>query len=70
MPASNAYGGGAGGVEITEWTVVGDMKNRVYYIKMFGNTNVQAFDLKKIDVNAKDIKYHEVDIPQTYIQIN
>ncbi|MDH6249748.1 choloylglycine hydrolase [Polynucleobacter sphagniphilus] len=70
LPATNAYGGGAGGVETTEWTIVGDMKNRVYYIKMFGNTNVQAFDLKKIDVNAKDIKYYEVNIPQTYIQIN
>lgn len=42
----------------------------MYYVKMFANTNVQAFDLKKIDVNTKDVKYYEVNIPQTYIQIN
>jgi choloylglycine hydrolase len=70
LPATNAYGGGAGGVETTEWTIVADNKNKVYYVKMFDNTNVQAFDMKKIDVNAKDIKYYELNKPQTYIQIN
>lgn len=70
LSASNPYGGGANGNEITEWSVVADTKNMMYYVKMFANTNVQAFDLKKIDVNAKDVKYYEVNIPQTYIQIN
>lgn len=70
LPASNAYGGGAGGVETTEWTIVADNKNMVYYVKMFDNTNVQAFDLKKIDFNAKEIKYYSLDKPQTYIPIN
>lgn len=70
LPASNAYGGGAGGIEITEWTVVGDVKNKMYYVKMFDNTNVQAFDLKKMDVNAKQITYYNLDVPQTYIHIN
>lgn len=70
LPASNAYGGGAGGIEITEWSVVADNKNMVYYVKMFESTNVQAFDLKKIDFNAKDIKFYNVNIPQTYVPIN
>ena len=70
LPASNAYGGGAGGVEITEWTVVADNKNMMYYVKMFETTNVQAFDLKKIDMNAKDIKYYSLDKPQSYISVN
>ncbi len=70
LPATNAYGGGAGGVEITEWSVVGDNKNLMYYVKMFDNTNVQAFDLKKIDSNAKEIKYYSLDQPQTYMTIN
>jgi choloylglycine hydrolase len=70
LPATNAYGGGAGGVEITEWSVVADNKNMVYYVKMFENTNVQAFDLKKIDFNAKEVKYFNLDKPQTYMAIN
>lgn len=70
LPASNAYGGGAGGIEITEWSIVADNKNKMYYLKMFGNTNVQSFDLKKIDVNAKEIKYYDVNTPQSYISIN
>lgn len=70
LPATNAYGGGAGGVEITEWSVVADNKNMLYYVKMFENTNVQAFDLKKIDFNAKEVKYFNLDKPQTYMAIN
>jgi choloylglycine hydrolase len=70
LPASNAYGGGAGGIETTEWTVVADNKNLMYYVKMFETTNVQAFDLKKIDLNAKEIKYYSLDKPQSYIPVN
>jgi choloylglycine hydrolase len=70
LPATNAYGGGAGGVEITEWSVVVDTKNLMYYVKMFNNTNVQAFDLKKIDFDAKELKYYSLDKPQTYMAIN
>jgi choloylglycine hydrolase len=70
LPATNAYGGGAGGVEITEWSVVVDTKNLMYYVKMFDNTNVQAFDMKKIDFNAKELKFYSLDKPQSYIAIN
>ena len=70
LPATNAYGGGAGGVEITEWTVVADSKNMKYYVKMFETTNVQAFDMKKIDFNAKEVKYFDLNKPQSYISIN
>lgn len=70
LPATNAYGGGAGGIEITEWTVVADNKNMMYYLKMFESTNVQAFDFKRIEVNAKQIKYYDLNKPQTYIPIN
>lgn len=70
LPASNAYGGGAGGIEITEWSVVADIKNKMYYIKMFDNVNIQSFDLKKIDANVNELKYYDVNNPQTYISIN
>jgi choloylglycine hydrolase len=70
LPASNAYGGGAGGIEITEWSVVADNKNLLYYVKMFESTNVQAFDFKKIDLNLKGVQFYNLDKPQTYIPIN
>ena len=70
LPATNPYGGGTGGVEITEWSVVADNKNMMYYVKMFSNTNVQAFNFKKVDVNAGQIQEFDLDRPQTYIQIN
>lgn len=70
LPATNAYGGGAGGIEITEWSVVADNKNLVYYVKMFDNTNVQAFDMKKVDPNTKGVQFYNLDKPQTYISIN
>jgi choloylglycine hydrolase len=70
LPATNSYGGGAGGVEITEWTVVADNKNMKYYVKMFETTNVQAFDMRKVDVNAKEVKFYDLNKPQSYILIN
>jgi choloylglycine hydrolase len=70
LPATNAYGGGAGGVEITEWSVVADNKNMTYNLKMFETTNIYSFDLKKIDVNAKEIKYIKLDKPVSTIQLN
>ncbi len=70
LPATNAYGGGAGGIEITEWSVVADNKNMTYNLKMFETTNIYSFDLKRIDVNAKEIKYIKLDKPLSTIQLN
>ena len=70
LPASNPYGGGAGGIEITEWSVVADNKNMTYNVKMFETTNIYSFDLKKIDVNAKEFQFYKLDKPQTPIYVN
>jgi choloylglycine hydrolase len=70
LPASNPYGGGAGGIEITEWSVVADNKNMTYNVKMFETSNIYTFDLKKIDVNAKEFQYYKLDKPQTPIYVN
>jgi len=70
LPASNAYGGGVGGIEITEWSVVADNKNMIYNLKMFETTNIYSFDMKKIDVNAKEIKYYKLDKPLSVISVN
>lgn len=70
LPATNSYGGGAGGIEITEWSIVADNKNMMYYVKMFETTNVQSFDLKKINSDVKGIQYYDLSKPQSYIAIN
>jgi choloylglycine hydrolase len=70
LPATNAYGGGAGGIEITEWSVVADNKNMTYNLKMFETTNIYSFDLKKMNVNAKEIRYIKLDKPLATIQLN
>ena len=70
LPATNAYGGGAGGIEITEWSVVADSKNLVYNLKMFETTNIYTYDMKKMDMNAKEIKYIKLDKPLSTISVN
>lgn len=70
LPASNPYGGGTGGYEVTEWSVVANNKSMVYNVKMFENTNIYAFDMKKMDMNAKEMKYIKLDQPKIVIPVN
>lgn len=59
-------GGGVTGNETTEWTAASDMKNARYYIRTYDNYDVRYVDLKKADVNAKAIKYVNLDQPQQF----
>jgi choloylglycine hydrolase len=70
LPATNPYGGGVGGFEVTEWSVTANNKNMTYMVKMYENTNVYVFDFKKMDVNAKDIKYTKMNQPLLTIPTN
>lgn len=70
LPSSNPYGGGLGGYEVSEWTIVANNKSLVYNVKMYANTNIYTFDLKKMDVNAKAIKYTKLDQPRLAIPVN
>lgn len=70
LPASNPYGGGAGGYEITEWTVVADSKNQLYYVRTFENPSPQVFDLKKADLNAKELKFIKLNSAPSLQQLN
>ena len=70
LPASNPYGGGTGGYETTEWMIVANNKTMVYNVKMFENNNIYAFDLKKVDVNAKEIKYVKLAQPKLLVPVN
>jgi len=70
LPATNPYGGGVGGFEVTEWSVTANNKNMTYMVKMYENTNVYVFDFKKMDVNAKEIKYTKLNQPLLTIPVN
>lgn len=70
LPATNPYGGGVGGFEVTEWSVTANNKNMTYMVKMYENTNIYVFDFKKMDVNAKDIKYIKMNQPLLTIPTN
>lgn len=70
LPASNPYGGGAGGFEITEWTVVADPTNQVYYVRTYENPSPQAFDLKKVDPAAKELKIVPLNTAPTIQWLN
>ena len=70
LPATNPYGGGIGGFEVTEWSVTANNKNMTYMVKMYENTNVYVFDLKKMDVNTKEIKYTKLNQPLLTIPVN
>jgi len=54
----------------TEWTIVANNKSLVYNVRMYANTNVYTFDLKKMDVNAKKINFTKLDKPRMAISVN
>ena len=70
LPASNPYGGGAGGYEYTEWTVVADPKSQIYYVRTFENPSPQAFDFSKEDLDAKDLKFIKLNTTPTIQPLN
>lgn len=70
LPASNPYGGGAGGYEYTEWTTVADAANLKYYVRTFENPSPQLFDLKKADYQAKDLRFIKLNTVPSIQNLN
>jgi choloylglycine hydrolase len=54
------YGGSSGGYEITYWSAVSDLKNKIFYIRTFESTQVQSIDMSKLDLNAKEVRYFDL----------
>jgi choloylglycine hydrolase len=42
--------------DYTLWTSVSDLENARYYFRMFANSRIRVVDLKKMDLDAKDVK--------------
>jgi len=66
----NPYGGGSGGFERTEWVSVVDAKNLVYYVRTFENPTVQVLSLKKINLDAKEIKTFILQTKEVQLALN
>lgn len=69
LSAQNPYGGNSDGFEKTEWISVVDAKNLVYYVKTFENPTVQFLALKKLDLDAKEIKTFKFHAKEVRIDI-
>ena len=69
LSSKNPYGGGSGGFEKTEWLSVIDAKNLVYYVKTYENPTVQMLDMKKVNLDAKDIKTYTLQTKEVRLEI-
>ena len=66
LPPGGSFGG-AGSVttyEITEWSVVADQKNLVYYIQTYDNPELRSFNIDQLPLDSGDIKLMPVDQPR------
>jgi choloylglycine hydrolase len=57
------FGGGGGGYEITYFSAVSDLKNMIFYIRTHNNPSVQAIEMNKLDLDAKEIRYFDFNNP-------
>lgn len=64
------FGGSSGGYEITYWTAVSDLKNKVFYIRTFGNPTIQALRMADIDLSASEIRYYDLNNPWQVFNLN
>jgi choloylglycine hydrolase len=54
--ADAAAGGGVNGTEITEWSVVADLKAKRYYVRTFDDLQVREVDLDKAGLDGPAIR--------------
>ena len=69
LSSANPYGGGTEGFERTEWFSVADAKNQVYYVKTYSNPTPQLLDMKKLNLDAKEIKTFVLQLNEVRLEI-
>ena len=65
LPPGGSFGG-AGSVttyEITEWSVVADQKNLVYYIQTYGNPGLRSLNIDQLPLDGGAIKLMPLNQP-------
>jgi choloylglycine hydrolase len=58
------FGGGSSGgdgYEITYWAAVSDLKNKVFYLRTHGNPTVQTLEMSKMDLDASEIQFFDLN---------
>jgi len=67
LAPGSSYGGGAskssGGFEITEWSVVADQKNLVYYFRTYANPDIRSLDLRSLPLTGGKVRTLPLDQP-------
>jgi choloylglycine hydrolase len=65
LPPGGAFGGAGSSTtyEITEWSVVADQKNLVYYIQTYENPGLRSLDFKQLPLDGAAIKVMPLDQP-------
>jgi choloylglycine hydrolase len=66
--AEAAAGGGVNGTEITEWSVVADLKMKHYYVRTYGNLQAREVDLDKAGLEGPSIR--TIPLTQTEAVLN
>ena len=56
LDSSSGYGGGANAYEYTEWTVVANLKTKIYNIRSFENPGVLTVGFTEADMNSKNLR--------------
>ncbi len=68
--ASSAAGGGVSGFETTEWSAVADLKNGIYAIWDYDNPTPRLLDFKKLNLDAKAVRYIPFNEKPSYIDVS
>ena len=67
--ADAAAGGGVNGTEITEWSVVADLKARQYYVRTFDDLQAREVDLDKAGLDGTAIRTIQVSQPESTLNL-
>lgn len=67
--ADATAGGGVNGTEITEWSVVADLKARQYYVRTFDDLQAREGDLDKAGLDGTAIRTIQVSQPESTLNL-
>lgn len=56
--------------EETQWTSASDLASRRYFFHTYASRVIRSVDLKKLDLNSKEIKSIAVDTPESIVEIS
>lgn len=67
--SDSTAGGGVAGIETTEWMVVGDMKTKSYYFRIYDNSTTRVFHLAQAKLDGNTITTIPIEQPMQPINV-